>query len=126
MTATQVESRWGPIVSQYNSTRTPEIVYDVRYKGGKYSCNCPGWRFRKSCRHVRHAQENNITDAAPTYEMPWEEKVLEEVLAAAAVLVNKTAQQRMLTVLKKYLGHPKPEATMPAPTTGAIRMFTFD
>lgn len=52
--------RWGKIVARHNS-RTSDAKYQVRKKGNTYSCNCPGWVFKKkgksrSCRHIKAAQ----------------------------------------------------------------------
>ena len=52
--------RWGPIVARYKS-QSSDKVYQVRRKGNTYSCNCPGWVYKRpgkarSCRHVKMAR----------------------------------------------------------------------
>jgi len=52
--------RWGKVVARYKS-KTTDATYRVRRKGTSYSCNCPGWRFKKKgrgryCRHVTMAR----------------------------------------------------------------------
>lgn len=44
------------VVARYNSQRTPENIYEVwAYADGRLWCTCPGWRFKKKCRHMaRH------------------------------------------------------------------------
>lgn len=50
-----VTARYGHVVGRFQSTRTPDIYYDVRLKGDVCSCNCPGFRFNGKCRHVEYA-----------------------------------------------------------------------
>lgn len=34
-------------------------TYTVTLDGGRWSCNCPGYTYRKNCRHVKEAKEND-------------------------------------------------------------------
>ena len=60
----EIADRWGEIVARYNSTRNAENVYEVRRKGEALSCNCPGWRFQKQCRHVTRVRQGLDDDSA--------------------------------------------------------------
>jgi hypothetical protein len=51
---------WGKIVARYKS-KSSDRTYAVRKKGSSYSCNCPGWTFKRkgkarSCRHTKMAK----------------------------------------------------------------------
>lgn len=35
-----------------SSARDPKKFYTVKLKNGKWSCNCDGYMYRKSCRHI--------------------------------------------------------------------------
>ena len=36
-------------------------VYEVKIEGEKASCSCPGFRFRRSCKHVDQGRERLIS-----------------------------------------------------------------
>ena len=42
----------GALVARLPSSRHADVVYEVRLEEGRYTCTCPGYGFRKSCRHV--------------------------------------------------------------------------
>lgn len=42
----------GELVARLPSSRHADVVYQVRLKDGVYTCDCPGFGFRKKCRHV--------------------------------------------------------------------------
>ncbi len=43
----------GLLVARVPSSRDPRVVYEVRLVDGvAYTCTCPGFGFRRSCRHV--------------------------------------------------------------------------
>jgi len=47
-----------PIAVWGYDSRSTDRVYTVRLnKDGSLSCNCPGWIFSRSCRHVRDVEE---------------------------------------------------------------------
>ena len=56
MTSQQVESRYGPVVAVVSSSSEPDKVYEVRSDGASWSCQCPGYRFRRTCRHIEAAR----------------------------------------------------------------------
>ena len=48
------------VVQRFESNSKPGKFYEVRknWKTGNFSCNCPGWAFKKkgqerSCRHIK-------------------------------------------------------------------------
>lgn len=49
---------WVPIV-QFESLTSPGVLYTVSRdtRNGNIGCNCPGWRFRKECRHITLVKE---------------------------------------------------------------------
>jgi len=60
MSRSEKIKRWGKVVARYKS-KTSDASYRVRRKGRSYSCNCPGWRYKKAgraryCRHVTMAR----------------------------------------------------------------------
>jgi hypothetical protein len=42
----------GLLVARLPSSRHPDVAYEVRLEGETYTCNCPGFGFRKRCRHA--------------------------------------------------------------------------
>jgi hypothetical protein len=42
----------GALVARLPSSRHADVVYEVRLEGERYTCSCPGYSFRKACRHV--------------------------------------------------------------------------
>ena len=60
MTEADKVARYGPVVQRFNSASLPDIIYDVRYLSGVYTCNCKGWIFNrdkpKHCRHTDYLQ----------------------------------------------------------------------
>ena len=43
----------GGLVARLPSSRHAEVTYEVRIDdGGRYVCTCPGFAFRKTCKHV--------------------------------------------------------------------------
>lgn len=69
VTAEMVEAVWEPLYSRdtaEHQTRKFEIAssrtterYTVTEKGGKWSCNCPGFEYHKKCRHVEQAKNES-------------------------------------------------------------------
>ena len=60
MTPRGITNRWGKVVARHKS-KSSNKKYEVRRKGSSYSCNCPGWVFKKkgksrSCRHTTAAR----------------------------------------------------------------------
>lgn len=46
------------IVARLPSSRHADVVYEVKLKpDGTYTCDCPGFSFRKACKHVTAMQE---------------------------------------------------------------------
>ena len=43
----------GALVARLPSSRHPDVVYEVRLEAGRYTCTCPGFGFRKACKHVK-------------------------------------------------------------------------
>lgn len=43
----------GELVARVLSSRHPGVVYEIhRNADGEHVCNCPGFGFRRRCRHV--------------------------------------------------------------------------
>ena len=41
------------VVARLPSSRHPDVTYEVRLNAeGVYMCDCPGFSFRKRCKHV--------------------------------------------------------------------------
>jgi uncharacterized Zn finger protein len=41
------------VVARLPSSRHETVVYEVRlHDDGQYSCSCPGFGFRRACKHV--------------------------------------------------------------------------
>jgi len=62
------------IIAKYQSARDPTRIYAVKRDAhGKLSCNCPGWIYRRTCKHVADAGKSlregfvELTDI-PTYQ----------------------------------------------------------
>lgn len=47
----------GELVARLPSSRDATVVYEVRLEQGEYTCTCPGYGFRKRCRHVKALAE---------------------------------------------------------------------
>lgn len=45
------------LVARVASSRDPAVVYQVRLERAVYTCSCPGFGFRKRCRHVKALAE---------------------------------------------------------------------
>ena len=58
-TKTKVKKKKKKKKSQWvtpSSTQPDQVYHTHRLAAGVYRCNCPGFRFRKTCRHVKQAQ----------------------------------------------------------------------
>src|SRR6266704_84365 len=71
MTADQWDSR------QEIKSETSDRVYTVsrRISTGMYECSCPGWKSRRTCKHLKsmnlpHAGSQNITQRPPLRPRP--------------------------------------------------------
>ena len=40
-------------VYEFKSKSDPAIIYKVYNTGSSWICNCPGFTFRRNCRHIR-------------------------------------------------------------------------
>ena len=48
-------------LAEYTSSRNPgKKYYIIRGDDGVVYCNCPGWRFRKDCKHLRDYNKFNV------------------------------------------------------------------
>jgi hypothetical protein len=76
---------WIPLVN-FNSKRTPDIIYTVsrRERDDQIGCNCPGWRFKRTCRHTeifhQHGEAGAL--AMATAERPENDPRIEIVRRA--------------------------------------------
>jgi hypothetical protein len=47
-------SKNGHVIKSFQSRSDPTKTYEVmKYDDGSHSCNCPGWVYRRSCRHIK-------------------------------------------------------------------------
>jgi len=46
----------GPVFKLIPSSNESQPPYQVTYWDGKYSCECDGWFYRKTCRHIALAR----------------------------------------------------------------------
>lgn len=65
MTEDEKLERYGPVVAEVASSRDPSKKYQVRCSMlcgvPVYFCQCPGWAYRKSCKHVDACKRNGVT-----------------------------------------------------------------
>lgn len=77
VTAEMVESAWEPLYprdTKEYTTRKFEIEssrnaekYTVTERGGVWTCSCPGFEYRKKCRHIEQAK-TNLRDTLRDYK----------------------------------------------------------
>ena len=117
MTAQAIDDRYGPVVAVISSKSQPDKQYEVRrhMTDGTYSCQCHGYRFRRTCKHVEHCIRHGITSAAasvtvranlrPTKhgEMTRAEALVHGALNAGGVFATETQRVRMVTWLEERL-----------------------
>ena len=46
-----------PTVDSYTITGSKGDSYNVEYKGGQWKCNCQGFGWRRSCKHIDQAKQ---------------------------------------------------------------------
>ena len=147
LTEADLVARYGEIVAKYNSTRNAENVYDVRRKpDGALWCSCPGWRFRKACRHHDRVVQG-LDDDSAVAEKQARLAQIEAVLLGAKLTVgeiihgyvntyernNAGASRERQRVLGKLLdaldasGLFAPRAQRPeVPRSRGVRLITLD
>jgi hypothetical protein len=59
MTESEKLTKYGPVVATFESLTNTNTKYEVRYRE-TYSCNCKGWQYRKSCRHIQKCAADGI------------------------------------------------------------------
>lgn len=72
----------GELVARLPSSRHADVVYEVRLEDGLYTCDCPGFGFRKKCRHVTALEAlkalpmretvRTVVSSAQPQGAPWE------------------------------------------------------
>ena len=156
MTPAQLLEKYGPVVGQFNSKSKPDTVYEVRCKDGSHSCQCPAWRFRRTCRHVDYmiahplkwadgTPATEVFASAPPMPMPTfmsakdleytnEMVLVGELLGAmparVARLVKLADKRRMCRVLRDnaiLIGPVKEQPpAQPALPLDGVRLVTFE
>lgn len=54
MTNEEKDRKYGPVVERFESSSKAGKFYEVRQSPeGGFTCNCPGWANRKTCKHVK-------------------------------------------------------------------------
>jgi len=156
MTPEQLTAKYGPVVGQFNSKSKPETLYEVRCKDGAHTCQCPAWRFRRTCRHVDYAKAHPlkwadgtpyekafattsplpVTTFMPAKELEYanEMVLVGELLAAmparASRLVQIAHKRRMCRVLRDNAALIGPVKEQPpvqlALPMEGVRLVTFE
>lgn len=104
MTEADKIERYGPVVARVNSSRDLKKVYEVRFRDGRYSCNCKGWIFSKDCRHTKHCQAERITtEALEQASLAVEYRIVDTMVGEAGIRVGEKARKKMAEVLAGYL-----------------------
>ena len=54
--ATQIKVVPPVVVATYESRSVPGLMYNVKRTGDNLTCNCPGYVYRRTCRHTNTAK----------------------------------------------------------------------
>ena len=134
MTEPQKVDKYGPIVARFNSTRDEKTIYEVRFRDGKYHCQCKGWIFHKECRHTRHCERNGTEEPASKVDvhLQFERFVIDHLLKEGRVNATPAAKERMAACLAQYIEDWKAETPDKKPAAkqvvklGGVRLITLD
>jgi hypothetical protein len=111
MTDVQKFSRYGPVVGRFNSVHDPDHIWEVREKTDadgtvSHSCNCLGWRFRKTCKHVQFVEQSKAMPVATTVPvvkpLSLEEQLADLVLAEIKAQNVGEIRDRIVAVIRKF------------------------
>lgn len=115
MTADKKEEIYGPVVATLESASSPGRQYEVRiYRNEAYSCNCAGWRFRRSCKHTDYCKQAQIGFVRDPVLEALRAAILESGVIGG---ITDVGLKRVAVNLKKRLGSLMVEsaATEPLP-----------
>ena len=54
--ATQIKVVPPRLVATYESGSVPGLMYNVKQTGDTLTCNCPGYVYRRKCKHTKMAE----------------------------------------------------------------------
>ncbi|SVE19525.1 uncharacterized protein METZ01_LOCUS472379 [marine metagenome] len=54
--ATQIKVVPPRLIATYESGSVPGLMYTVKKIGDNLTCNCPGYVYRRKCKHVKIAE----------------------------------------------------------------------
>ena len=128
MTSEEKDYRYGPVVAKIGSRNDPDKTYEIRCLNGGLSCNCQGWRFRKTCRHTGFVEDRpelwlyEKTDPL--------EKAIADILDGAVsrqlvILRCKTAQL-VKAIADAVRGVANVKTSTQAQTAGKVRMIYLE
>ena len=132
MTDTQILERWGPVVADFESRSKPGIRHRVRFKE-RYSCTCPGWKFRKDCRHTKHCTDNNLTPGnavqlTPTWEDPLVFTIKAALIAEGIAMSQKWRSfcEGLAAKIRADVGMARPKPKVVEGVQAPIRMIVLE
>lgn len=89
--------RYGPIVCRMNSSSDPDKIYEIRLLNGSYSCQCRGYAFRKTCKHVVEARSRGIRYEEETVVKQQQYAVQGQNLGKKTALAHIAVRQMLLS-----------------------------
>ena len=54
--ATQIKVVPPKLIATYESGSVPGLMYNVKQTGDTLTCNCPGYVYRRKCKHIGMAE----------------------------------------------------------------------
>ena len=103
MTEAERVQRYGELVARYRSTKNRSVYYEVRRKSDSLTCSCPGWRFRRSCRHITRT-EAGLADDRQADERVDRTMALARALNSVRLMGTGVELDAILTILAESGG----------------------
>ena len=126
MTDEQVLAKYGPVVSEFESSRSTK-KYQVRYLDGNYSCNCPGFIYNKECRRAKECQENGLTGEPKDPLVEAVVAVFEELDYWGTGTIRRPKAKEFAQLLRQRLGDSLPGPVSQEPEMPRVtRMITLE
>ena len=133
MSDEELLSKYGPVILVFDSTRIKDKKYEVRFGGmnGGYSCACPGWAYRRECKHVVECERRKVTRPPEP-----EDKLVEAVYDALKdmgyyyrdgdIIGRRGDAKKLAGYIRKRLGSGLLEPQEPQPRPRTTRMIILE